>query len=239
LLRPEDLEKPFWIGKNDEIGQLADSFTHMSNELSNIYHGLVYDLRQANQELSVAYDSALQGWSSALELRDYDTEKHTNRVTAHLLSLARYMGVPEDEIVHYRRGALLHDVGKMAVPDSILRKAGPLSDQEWEVMRQHPIYAYVMLRKIPFLQKALDIPYCHHEKWDGSGYPRGLLKKQIPLSVRIFSILDAWDALRYDRPYRKAWPKEKVLEFIAEQSGKDFDPEVVNIFFAWINTQNL
>jgi putative nucleotidyltransferase with HDIG domain len=239
LLTPEDLEKPFWIGKNDEIGQLADSFTHMSNELSNIYHGLVYDLRQANQELSAAYDSALQGWSSALELRDHDTEKHTTRVTEHLVSLARYMGIPEGEIVHYRRGALLHDVGKMAVPDSILQKAGPLSDQEWEIMRQHPIYAYVMLRKIPFLQKALDIPYCHHEKWDGSGYPRGLMKKQIPLSVRIFSVLDAWDALRYDRPYRRAWPKEKVLEFIAAQSGKDFDPEVVKLFFAWVNTQTL
>jgi putative nucleotidyltransferase with HDIG domain len=239
MLTPEDLEKPFWIGKNDEIGQLADSFIHMSNELSTIYHSLVYDLRQANQELSTAYDSALQGWSSALELRDHDTEKHTTRVTEHLVSLARYMGISESEIVHYRRGALLHDVGKMAVPDNILRKAGPLSDQEWEIMRQHPIYAYVMLRKIPFLQKALEIPYCHHEKWDGSGYPRGLMKKQIPLVVRIFSVLDAWDALRYDRPYRKAWPKEKVLEFIAAQSGKGFDPEVVNVFFTWINTQNL
>ena len=238
-LTTEDLVNPLWIGKNDEIGQLADSFTHMSNELSNIYHGLVFDLRRANQELSAAYDSALQGWSSALELRDHDTEKHTTRVTEHLVSLARFMGVPEEEIVHYRRGALLHDVGKMAVPDSILRKAGPLSDQEWEVMRQHPIYAYVMLRKIPFLQKALDIPYCHHEKWDGSGYPRGLLKKQIPISVRMFSVLDAWDALRYDRPYRKAWPKEKVLEFIAAQSGKDFDPEVVHVFFDWMKTQNL
>ena len=238
ILTTDDLEKPVWIGKNDEIGQLADSFVHMSNELSNLYHGLVYDLRQANQELSAAYDSALQGWSSALELRDHDTEKHTTRVTEHLVSLARYMGIQEDQIVNYRRGALLHDVGKMAVPDSILRQAGPLSDQEWEIMRQHPIYAYVMLRKIPFLQKALDIPYCHHEKWDGSGYPRGLLMKQIPMAVRIFSVLDAWDALRYDRPYRKAWPKKKVLEFIAEQSGKDFDPEVVNVFFDWIKTQD-
>ncbi|MGB8214377.1 MAG: HD domain-containing phosphohydrolase [Anaerolineales bacterium] len=234
-----DFGKPFWIGKDDEIGQLADSFTYMSNELSHIYHGLVYNLRQANQELSVAYDSALQGWSGALELRDHDTEKHTSRVTEHLVSLARYMGIPEEEIVHYRRGALLHDVGKMAVPDAVLRKTGPLSDQEWETIRQHPIYAYVMLRKIPFLQKALDIPYCHHEKWDGSGYPRGLVKTQIPMSVRMFSVLDAWDALMFDRPYRKAWPKEKALEFIASQSGKDFDPEVVKAFFEWIKIQNL
>ena len=231
-LTTQDLVKPFWIGKNDEIGQLADSFSHMSNALSDIYHGLVYDLRQANQELSAAYDSALLGWSSALELRDHDTEKHTTRVTEHLVSLARYMGIPEEELVHYRRGALLHDVGKMAVPDSILRKAGPLSDQEWEIMRQHPIYAYVMLRKIPFLQKALDIPYCHHEKWDGSGYPRGLLKKQIPISVRMFSVLDAWDALRYDRPYRKAWQKEVAVQYIQEQSGHHFDPEVVKAFLA-------
>ena len=235
----DDLVKPFWIGKDDEIGQLAESFTYMSNELSAIYHGLVHDLRQANQELSIAYDSALKGWSSALELRDHDTEQHTTRVTEHMVSLARYIGIPEEDIVHYRRGALLHDVGKMAVPDSILRKTGPLSDQEWEIMRQHPIYAYVMLRKIPFLQKALDIPYCHHEKWDGSGYPRGLLRKQIPIAARIFKVVDAWDALRFDRPYRKAWPKEKVLEYIIAQSGKDFDPEVVNTFLDWVYTQAL
>ena len=149
------------------------------------------------------------------------------------------MDIPEDEIIHYRRGALLHDVGKMAIPDAVLLKTGPLSDQEWEIMRQHPIYAYVMLRKIPFLQKALDIPYCHHENWDGSGYPRGLLRKQIPLSARIFSVLDALDALTYDRPYRKAWLKDKALEYIESQSGKDFDPEVVETFFEWIKIQNL
>ena len=134
-----------WIGRNDEIGQLADSFAHMSRELSGIYRGLVLELRKANQELSLAYNSALQGWSSALELRDHDTEKHTLRVTEKLVSLARFMGISEEEIIHYRRGALLHDVGKMAIPDAILRKTGPLSDQEWEIMRQHPIYAYVEL----------------------------------------------------------------------------------------------
>jgi putative nucleotidyltransferase with HDIG domain len=235
----ENLGKPFWIGKNDEVGLLADSFVHMSNELTNIYQGLVYNLRQANQELSLAYDSALQGWSSALELRDHDIEKHTTRVAEKLVSLARFMEIPEEEIVHYRRGALLHDVGKMAVPDAVLRKTGPLSEQEWQIIRQHPIYAYVMLRKIPFLQKALDIPYSHHEKWDGSGYPRGLLQTQIPISVRIFSVLDTWDALLYDRPYRKAWTKDKALEYIASQSGKDFDPDVVDAFFEWMKIQNL
>ena len=210
----------------------------MSNELSNIYHGLVYDLRQANQELSAAYDSALQGWSSALELRDHDTEKHTTRVTEHLVSLARYMGVPEDEIVNYRRGALLHDVGKMAVPDSILRKAGPLSDQEWEIMRQHPIYAYEVLSQIEYFKPALDIPLYHHEKWDGSGYPHGLKEEQIPIAARIFSIVDVYDALTSDRPYRTAWSKEKALRYIHEQSGQYFDPEIVQAFLKMVENEH-
>jgi putative nucleotidyltransferase with HDIG domain len=202
----------------------------MSRELSGIYHGLVGELRKSNQELNLAYDSALQGWSSALELRDHDTEKHTLRVTDQLVGLARFMGISEEEIIHYRRGALLHDVGKMAIPDAILRKTGPLSDQEWETMRQHPIYAYVMLRKIPFLQKALDIPYCHHEKWDGSGYPRALKGEQIPLSARIFALVDVWDALTSDRPYRKAWARQKVMEHIRNGSGSHFDPDLVEPF---------
>jgi putative nucleotidyltransferase with HDIG domain len=231
-------EKPRWIGVNDEIGQLADSFAHMSRELQEIYHGLVHELRQTNEELSIAYDSALQGWSSALELRDHDTEKHTQRVSDYLIKLATYMGIPKDELVHYRRGALLHDVGKMAIPDDILRKQGPLTDEEWETMRQHPIYAYVMLRKIPFLQKALDIPYCHHEKWDGSGYPRGLLRKEIPLSARVFSVVDAWDALNFDRPYRKAWRREKVVDYISSKAGTDFDPEITKIFLDWLEKEN-
>jgi HAMP domain-containing protein len=228
---------PLRIGANDEIGQLAGAFKHMAAELQNLYHGLVRDLRKANDELQSAYDSALQGWSSALELRDHDTERHTARVSEFTVSLAAYMLVPNDELVHYRRGALLHDVGKMAIPDEILLKAGPLTDKEWEIMRQHPLYAYVMLRQVAFLSRALDIPYCHHEKWDGSGYPRGLERKAIPLSARIFSVIDSWDALLSDRPYRKAWPREKVVDHIRSQSGKDFDPEVVQAFLEWVDTQ--
>jgi putative nucleotidyltransferase with HDIG domain len=228
---------PFRIGVNDEIGQLSDSFSDMARELQGIYQGLVRELRKTNAELSTAYDSALQGWSSALELRDHDTEKHTERSANALISLAKYIGIPQVQLVHYRRGALLHDVGKMAIPDNILRKKGPLTDEEWQIMRQHPIYAYVMLRKIPFLEDALDIPYCHHEKWDGSGYPRGLFRKQIPLAARIFSVIDVWDSMSYDRPYRKAMPQSEVLDYIASRSGIDFDPDVIKAFFMWLQSE--
>lgn len=232
------LFNPFRIGVNDEIGQLSDAFTHMAKELQELYQGLVHELRNTNAELSTAYDSALQGWSSALELRDHDTEKHTERTANDLLGLSRYMGVPEEKLVHFRRGALLHDVGKMAIPDSILRKPGPLTDEEWQVMRQHPIYAYVMLRKIPFLQEALDVPYCHHEKWDGSGYPRGLSRNEIPLAARIFSVIDVWDSMCYDRPYRKAQSPAEARRYIAARSGFDFDPDVVKAFFEWLDHKN-
>ncbi len=263
----QEVRAPLWIGTNDEIGQLAESFLHMSKELQGIYHGLVRNLRDANQELSgaygelrgankqlgiayddlreankqlrIAYDSALQGWSSALELRDHDTQKHTERVAAELVNLARRMGVPEEELIDYRRGALLHDVGKMAIPDGILRKAGRLSEEEWKTMRLHPMYAFVMLRQIPFLKKALMIPYCHHEKWDGSGYPHGLRGEQIPLAARIFSVVDVWDALINDRPYRKAWPREKALEYIASQAGKEFDPKIVSTFLESIKVETI
>ena len=229
---------PFRIGVNDEIGQLGDAFSEMTRELQGIYQGLVRELRKTNTELSAAYDSALQGWSSALELRDHDTEKHTERTANTLVSLAKFIGIPQDQLIQYRRGALLHDVGKMAIPDNILRKEGPLTDEDWQVMRQHPIYAYVMLRKIPFLQEALDIPYCHHEKWDGSGYPRGLFRKEIPLAARIFSVIDVWDSMSYDRPYRKAMPQSEVLKYIASRSGLDFDPDVIKAFFLWLQSEN-
>ncbi|MBN1440014.1 MAG: HD domain-containing protein [Anaerolineales bacterium] len=252
------------IGVHDEIGQLADAFTHMSAELQGIYGGLVRDLQEANRQLSLvnrdlkesnrclavtfedlqeanrqlnaAYDSALRGWSSALELRDHDTQKHTERVAADVVVLARMMKVPDSDLIEYRRGALLHDVGKMAIPDSILHKPGPLSDDEWKTMRLHPIYAFVMLREIPFLHKALDIPYAHHERWDGSGYPRGLIRTQIPLAARIFGIVDTWDALNSNRSYRAAWPRARALEYIRSQAGRQFDPEIVRLFLQWVET---
>ncbi len=188
------------------------------------------DLQRSNLELRLAYDATIQGWSNALDLRDEDTEGHSQRVTELTLQLASAMNVPETQLEHIRRGALLHDIGKIAIPDSILRKPAALTPKEWDIMRRHPLYAYDLLSPIEYLQPALDIPYCHHEKWDGTGYPRGLKGEQIPLAARIFAVADVWDALTSDRPYRKAWSKSKALDYIREQAGKHFDPKVVEAF---------
>jgi PAS domain S-box-containing protein/putative nucleotidyltransferase with HDIG domain len=197
---------------------------------------LFNDLQRSNMELSLAYDATIEGWSRALDLRDKETEGHTQRVTEMTIQLARRMGIPENDYVHIRWGSLLHDIGKMGVPDEILLKPGPLTDEEWLIMRKHPIYAFEMLSPISFLHKALDIPYCHHEKWDGSGYPRGLRENHIPLTARIFSIVDIWDALGSNRPYRQAWPFEKILDHIKSLSGTHFDPQVVEVFLSMINS---
>ncbi|MDP1713349.1 MAG: PAS domain S-box protein [Anaerolineales bacterium] len=187
-------------------------------------------LQRSNSELVLAYDATIEGWSRALDLRDKETEGHSQRVTALTLKLARASGMTEAELVHVRHGALLHDIGKMGVPDHILLKPGSLTDEEWVAMRKHPQLAFELLSPIAYLRDALDIPYCHHEKWDGTGYPRGLKGEQIPLSARIFAIVDAWDALRSDRPYRVAWSREKVIEHIKAGSGSHFDPQVVDAF---------
>lgn len=191
---------------------------------------LFTNLKQANMELRLSYDNTLEGWARALELRDVETEGHSRRVTEMTVWLARMMGIGESDLVHIRRGALLHDIGKMGIPDTILLKAGKLTDEEWGIMRQHPVYAHEMLSAIIYLRPALDIPYCHHEKRDGTGYPRGLKGEGIPLSARIFAIADVWDALNSDRPYRNAWPFRKTLVFIREQTGRHFDPRVVETF---------
>jgi PAS domain S-box-containing protein/putative nucleotidyltransferase with HDIG domain len=196
-------------------------------------------IKQSERKLAEAYDSTLAGWAKAMEFRDKHTEDHTNRVVEMTEKLARLMGIPDDDLVHVRRGAMLHDIGKISVPDSILRKPGPLNDKEWKIMRQHPRHAYQMLEHIDFLKKALDIPYCHHENWDGTGYPNGLRGEDIPLIARIFAIVDVWDALTSDRPYRKAWDDEKSIEYIREQSGKKFDPGIVELFFSVINSQRV
>jgi hemerythrin-like metal-binding protein/PAS domain S-box-containing protein len=190
---------------------------------------LFNDLQHSNAELTQAYDATIQGWSRALDLRDNETEGHTQRVTELTTKLGRQFGLSEEELVHVRRGALLHDIGKMGVPDGILLKPGPLNDEEWIVMRKHTTFAYELLSPIHFLRPALDIPYCHHEKWDGTGYPRGLSGDQIPLAARIFAVIDVWDALTSDRPYRAAWPEEKVLDHIRSLAGIHFDPQVVKI----------
>ncbi len=188
------------------------------------------DLQRANVSLTAAYDATIEGWSRALDLRDKETEGHTIRVTEMTVRLARAMALSEEEIVHLRRGALLHDIGKMGIPDSILLKPGQLTDEEWVIMRRHPVYAYELLFPIAYLRPALDIPHCHHEKWDGTGYPRGLRMEQIPISARIFAVVDVWDALRSDRPYRAAWPEERVRLYIREQAHTYFDPKVVEVF---------
>ncbi|MFN2299429.1 MAG: HD domain-containing phosphohydrolase [Anaerolineales bacterium] len=190
------------------------------------------DLQRSNAELNLAYDTTIEGWSRALDLRDEGTEGHTERVTEMTERLARAMGVEESHIVHIRRGALLHDMGKMGIPDSILLKRDALTHEEWDIMRRHPLYAYEMLSPIIYLRQALDIPYCHHEKWDGTGYPRGLKGEQIPLAARIFAVVDVWDATTSDRPYRQAWTKEQAREYIIAQSGKHFDPQVAETFMA-------
>jgi HD-GYP domain-containing protein (c-di-GMP phosphodiesterase class II)/uncharacterized protein YigA (DUF484 family) len=197
---------------------------------------LFNDLQRSNVELILAYDSTLEGWARALDLRDRETEGHTRRVAELTLRLARALGMSQAEPVHVYRGALLHDIGKMGIPDSILHKPGPLSQVEWEIMRRHPVYAYDMLAPIAYLRPALDIPYCHHEKWDGTGYPQGLKGEQIPPAARIFAVVDVWDALRSERPYRPAWPEEKVREYIREQAGVHFDPQVVEAFWRVLET---
>lgn len=191
-------------------------------------------MQNANFDLILAYDATIEGWSRAMDMRDKETEGHTQQVTELTLKLAARMGVSEQEQIHIRRGALLHDIGKLGVPDHVLLKPGPLTDEEWVIMRQHPVHAFNMLMPIAYLRPALDIPYCHHEKWDGTGYPRGLKGEQIPFPARIFAVVDVWDALRSDRPYRKAWPREKVLDHIRSASGKHFDPEVVDVFLGTI-----
>jgi len=204
---------------NDEISILTESFNAM-----------VASLSQSQKDLIKAYDNTLEGWAKALELRDKETEGHSERVTRLTLKLAEAMGIQGEALVDLRRGALLHDIGKMGLPDAILHKNGPPTEEERKMIRQHPQDAYDMLKHIDYLQAALEIPYCHHEKWDGMGYPRGLKGEEIPLSARIFALVDVYDALMNDRPYRAALPSKEIIEYLKHQSGSHFDPNVLDIF---------
>lgn len=213
---------PEWEGFLDALaGQAAIAIENTE---------LFESLEQSNLELTYAYDATIEGWSRALDLRDRETEGHTRRVAKITLDLARAIGVEKESLLHIRRGALLHDIGKMGIPDYILLKEGPLDESEWEIMRKHPLFAFEMLSPIKYLTPALDIPYYHHEKWDGTGYPHGLAGEKIPIAARIFAIADVWDALLSDRPYRKAWSKEETLAYILENSGAHFDPQIVEVF---------
>jgi putative two-component system response regulator len=216
------VSKPF---KRAELRARVRTITRL-----NRFRTLLDERQQAAEELTRAYDATLEGWSRALDLRDHETEGHSRRVTEMTVRLARALGIDGADIEHIRRGALLHDIGKMGVPDAILLKPGPLNDEEWAVMRRHPTMAYELLAPIPYLRQSLDIPRCHHEKWDGSGYPRGLSGTAIPVAARIFAVVDVWDALSNDRPYRKAWPPEMVYQHLASLAGSHFDPIVVMTF---------
>ena len=213
------------ISINDEICLL--SITRDLTDRINAEN----NLREAHKQLEEAYEATLQGWVETLDLREHETAKHSRKVVELTLKIAQKMNFDEESLVHIGRGALLHDIGKMGVPDEILLKPEPLLPAEWMIMKQHPRFARELLAKINFLNQAIDIPYCHHEKWDGTGYPRGLKGTEIPLSARIFSVADVWDALLSDRPYRSAWENERVKKYMLDKSGSHFDPDVIKVLF--------
>jgi PAS domain S-box-containing protein len=200
---------------------------------------LFENLRRTNAELAVAYDRTLEGWSRAIEFRDRDLYGHAQRVTDLTVRLSRVLGIRDSEIVHIRRGALLHDIGKMAIPESILLKAGPLTSTEWVVVRKHPVFAYQLLGSIPFLRPALDIPLFHNEWWNGGGYPYGLQGDAIPHAARVFAVVDVWDALQTRRPHREPWPESRIDEHVRSSAGSQFDPSVVEAFLEMGRTQHL
>jgi len=213
--------------KNGEIMPVDISLNPLHIKDESFIIAAVRDI----SEIIKAHEEAIEGWSRAMDFRDKETERHTQRVAEILVELATEMGLSDFQIRQARQGALLHDIGKMAIPDRILLKPGPLTDEEWVIMRKHPEIALEMLWPINFLRPAsLDIPYCHHEKWDGTGYPRGIKGEEIPFAARIFSVIDVWDALSYSRPYREAWEQEQVINHIKDQMGKHFDPKVADVF---------
>jgi HD-GYP domain-containing protein (c-di-GMP phosphodiesterase class II) len=221
-------------GKDTDLLEILADQVAIAIENSKLFNSL----QNLNDRISDAYDQTLRGWSHALELRDDETREHTDRVAEMSARLGRKMGLTEEALINLRRGALLHDIGKLGVPDRILMKEGDLTEAEWEVMRRHPEFAHQMLSSISYLQPALEIPYYHHEKWDGTGYPFGLKQEEIPLSARIFAVADVWDALRSPRPYRSTpWSERAAVDFIIEQSGRHFDPEVVRVFLPMVCTE--
>ena len=234
----ESLLNALKAGADDFISKPFDRYELRARLLGitrlNRYQKLLQErakLREANAQLLNAYEATIEGLSHALDLRDRETEGHSRRVTEITVKLAQALNISEEEIIQIRRGALLHDIGKIGIPDSILHKPDTLTTEEWIIMRKHPQFAYDMLSPIEYLRSALAIPYSHHEKWDGTGYPRNLKSEEIPMSARLFAVADVWDALTSDRPYRAAWTEEQAKAYIREQSGKHFDPQVVDLFF--------
>lgn len=204
---------------HDEIARLTQEFNFM-----------VERLQKARTDLVSAYDSTIEGWAKTLEARDHETLGHSHRVVNLTIKLARAMGIPEEYIIHVRRGTFLHDIGKLMIPDNILKKPGPLTEDEWIIIKKHPKAAYEFLKDIEFLEKAINIPYCHHERWDGGGYPRGLRGTDIPLEARIFTVVDTYDAIRSDRPYKQARSPEEAFQELKKGRGTQYDPDVVDTF---------
>jgi response regulator RpfG family c-di-GMP phosphodiesterase len=211
---------------------LGKKFLHLALRDVTEWRSIQNALINTHMELEQSYAITLEGWGRAMELRDFETQGHMKRVTDATVNLALSMGVSMEEIPHIRHGAVLHDIGKFAIPDAILLKPASLTPDEWIIMKRHPVYAYELLKPVNYLTRSLPIPYSHHEKWDGSGYPQALHTTQIPLSARIFAVVDVWDALRSDRPYRDGWQDERVRAYIKENSGSHFDPEVVDCFLS-------
>jgi HD-GYP domain-containing protein (c-di-GMP phosphodiesterase class II) len=236
LLLKDKVIGVFIIGTTSEIRQFTNNEIDLCHILSfqvslAIANAQLYkNAQQAIADLSHAYDATLEGWSRVLDMRDHITDAHTHRVADLTIVLARKVGISESETVHIRRGALLHDIGKIGIPDAILQKPDRLSDAELAIMQTHPEKAYQIISQIEYLTSAIDIPYCHHEKWNGTGYPRKLKGEEIPLAARLFAVVDVFDALISDRPYRKAWKKEEALEYIKSQSDKHFWSDAVKAF---------
>lgn len=236
IIKPNDYNT-LWIydiGKIVYEDNIPNSITGVMVDISKV-KDLESGLRESHKSLKKSYEDTIRGLALTLSLKDDETQEHSQRVTDLSLQLARVIGFPEDQIEFFKYGALLHDIGKIGIPDSILLKPGKLTDAEFDEIKKHPVYAYNIISKIEYLKPSLDIPYYHHEKWDGSGYPKGLKGLKIPLAARIFAIIDVYDALTSDRPYRKAWTIEKTLDYIEEQKNKHFDPRLVDIFIKMIS----
>lgn len=244
LLLSDDAIGALIVGTVERVREFGESDVDLCRALSYeialaLTNARLHEsVKQSHDELELAYDATLEGWSLALEMRDDETRGHAHRVATLSAQLAREVGMSEDEAIQVRRGALLHDIGKMVVPDAILHKPGPLTDEEWVIMRRHPENARDFLAKIDYLSPALDIPFCHHERWDGSGYPQGLSGQAIPLSARVFAVIDTYDALTSDRPYRAAWPERDAIEHIRAGAGSHFDPVVVERFLRMMDAQH-
>jgi PAS domain S-box-containing protein len=237
LISKERTIGALWVGRNQAFREGEQQILMVIADMvaNAVQRAALYeDLYKSNRELEESYDRTLEGWSRAMDMRDKETEDHNQRVAEMTVQLARLMGIPELELVHIRRGAMLHDIGKISIRDAVLLKTGKLTDSDWLAMREHPRYARDFIEPIPYLRPAIDIPYCHHEHWDGSGYPNHLKGEDIPLSARIFSVIDVWDALTHDRVYRPRWPEDRARQYILENAGVLFDPKVVEVFLQMI-----